>query len=534
MINIGIIGLGDIGTVHLRGFSRLENECRITAVCDPDKAKQQRALNLLGGKSTAYSDYRKMLREAPLDAVVIGIPTWSHAPVALAAMRAGKDVFLEKPVAPTIEECDSFIMEAFKSNRIVQVGLVYRYSNLYRTVGSMVDRGDYGRVMMMYCKEYRDNFPVQWFFETKKSGGALLDKDCHHFDLFNWFIRSRAMRVMAMGGQHVVKGKRVKVNCGYAPDPDAIIKNPDILDHAFVMVEYENEARANLGLCMYEVEPLEGLEIGLMGDNGTHALAKRDIRLDSGGGPLGEMQEIPVDYEGDNLALGHIGIQVEHIEFLKCVRERKMPFANLLIARDSMDIAFAADRSIAEKRSVLLSEFANPKVEKLRKKHFEELYQPTPAPMKPPKLKKETETAAPDNLLEMIIELIRSIFKKAPKGKFQEFNPETFKRAAERLNNDDKYRKLAKGLYSKVAFEHAGKPKVTAEFRDGRVMIFSEPHFREQASIVFTPEGWKEVFEGASAQKLAFTRRVYVKGNMDTFRGYTDAMGIVLESLRKG
>lgn len=533
MINIGIIGLGDIGTVHLRGFSKLKEDCRVTAVCDPVAAKRERALGLLGGKATAYADYRKMLKESNVDAVVIGIPTYWHAPVALAAMRAGKDVFLEKPVAPTIEECDAYILEAMNTGRVVQVGLVYRYSNLYRTVGRMVDQGDFGNVTMMFCKEYRDNFPVQWFFETKKSGGALLDKDCHHFDLFNWFTRSRARRVMAMGGQHVVKGKRIKVNCAYAPDPNAYIKNPDILDHAFVLVEYENQARANLGLCMYESEPIEGLEVGLMGDNGTHAIAKRDIILQAGGGPLGEMEEIPVDYEGDNLAIGHIGVHVEHQEFLDCVKTRRMPYANLFIARDSMDIAFAADRSIAEHREVLMSEFANPKVEKIRKKYFKELYQPTPAPMTPPKPKAAEAVSAPDNPIVMFLEFLQGFFKKKRPAKYQEFSTEYIRKVGEHLNKDARYRESAKGLYAKLAFEHPGKQKTYVEIRDGRFMVYGNAHFREQATVVFTPDGWKEVFDGASPQKLAFTRRIYVKGDASFLSGYTGAMGKVLEAMRE-
>jgi hypothetical protein len=401
-------------------------------------------------------------------------------------------------------------------------------------VANRVERGDFGNVVMAYCKEYRDNFPVQWFFETAKSGGAILDKNCHHFDLFSWFIGSAPVRVFAMGGQHVVKGKSIKVNCGYAPDPDLMLKNPDIADHAFVLIEYANGAKANLGLCMYEVEPVEGLEIGIMGDNGTHALAKRDIVLTAGGGPLGEIAEIPVDYFNDNLGIGHIGVQVQHSDFVECVKTRRLPYANLLNARESMIISLAAELSIKEKRVVDLREFRNPKIERIKKRFTTELSQPSPAPLPPPPPPKPAKELSPqEEILQTILSLFKMLFRPPVRGKFKDFSPEMFDTLAEKLNSDKKYLELARGLSARVAFEGPDGTQALVEFRDGHIYRIPFKEARAEVMVKFTPEGWKELFGTAALQGLVVSRKVIVSGRVAAVKAHTEALLYLTDMIKK-
>jgi len=119
---------------------------------------------------------------------------------------------------------------------------------------------------------------------------------------------------------------------------------------------------------MYEIEPIEGLEIGIMGDNGTWALTKKDIKLTIAGGPVGKLKEVIVDYYSDNERVGHIGCQTERREFLECVKSREQPYANLSIAREACVISFAAEKSIKEGRAVSISEFANPEIDAIFQK----------------------------------------------------------------------------------------------------------------------------------------------------------------------
>ena len=368
MINIGIVGIGTHGLDHCRGFDRL-SECRVLAVADPNENQLEISQKVFRKNSPhLFTDYKDILKMSEVHAIVIATPTKFHTQIAIDALKANKDVFLEKPIAPTIAETDKVIKAYANTDRILQVGLGYRYSNLYRTMAHLIEKGTFGNVMMAYCKEYRDNFPSPWFFDEKKSGGAILDKNCHHFDLFSWFIRSPPKKVFAMGGQHTYKPGH-KIQCPYSSYKGEPLKDPTIVDHANVLIEYENGAKGNLGLCMYEIRPIEGLEIGIMGNNGAWALAKDDSNLIIAGGPVGGKKEVKVDYYSDNEGLVHIGVQAERRAFLECIKTRKQPYANLSIAREACVISLAAEKSIKQERTILISEFYNPEVETI----FQEL-----------------------------------------------------------------------------------------------------------------------------------------------------------------
>lgn len=106
--------------------------------------------------------------------MVISVPNYLHREVAVAFLEAGKHVFLEKPVAHTIEDCDAIIEAAEASGQVLQIGLVYRYSNLYRRMEKELENGRLGEVKLMWCKEFRDPFPpADWFYDKTKSGERL-------------------------------------------------------------------------------------------------------------------------------------------------------------------------------------------------------------------------------------------------------------------------------------------------------------------------------------------------------------------------
>jgi len=183
MIRLGFIGCGDMGSGHVAGFHMIEG-CRVIAAADTSEESIRRCAGIVPNIEM-FSDYREIVARKDIDAVVISVPNFLHKEVTLAALAAGKHVFLEKPVAQNIEDCDAIIKAHSGSGLTLQVGLVYRYSNLYRSIAQISETGQMGDIYMVYCREHRENFPMPWFFDPEKSGGALVDKNCHHFDLFN-------------------------------------------------------------------------------------------------------------------------------------------------------------------------------------------------------------------------------------------------------------------------------------------------------------------------------------------------------------
>lgn len=358
MTRLAIIGLGDMGSAHARGFDALPG-CEVIATVDPNEQWQE--LSPVAWKRGAppphFRDTGAMLSAVRPDACVVAVPDILHRQVSETVMEAGCDLFLEKPVSTTLEDCDAILEMAGAAGRILQIGLVYRSSNLYRRMAKLSEEG--GRPPLMWCKELRQAFPQRpWFYSQKETGGTLVEKDCHHFDLFNWMIGSEPVRVFATGGQHVWKSG-TEISCDYCPDPPRIIEQIDTVDHALVTIDYENGAKASLILCMYlrphNVMP-EGLEVGGILASGRQMIAYRDERLGSGG--LGDPLTFErIDMWSDNEGLGHIGAQEQRRDFLQSLQQRSEPFASGRVGRQSLLVALAAERSIREGAPINLLEY---------------------------------------------------------------------------------------------------------------------------------------------------------------------------------
>ncbi|WP_018750649.1 Gfo/Idh/MocA family protein [Paenibacillus sanguinis] len=360
-IRMGFIGVGDMGSHHCMGFDRLE-ECEVRYICDMNESNVERTLKELRHSSpTICSDYHDLLGKEDLDAVVISVPNYMHRQIAVAFLEAGKHVFLEKPIAHTLEDCDAIITAAEKHERVLQIGLVYRYSNLYRRMAHEIGEKRLGDVKMMWCKEFRDSFPpADWFYDKSKSGGSIVEKDCHHFDIFNWMIGATPVRVFASGGQHIIKqGQRNLIQNSYSHYPAKYIDDSSVVDHAFITIDYDNGSKANLGLCLY-LKPRnlsdDGLEFGLIGSNGAQMLARNDKTIDITGGHDCSRDHLEVDVTSDSIEGGHTGGQTQRIDFLECIRTGKQPFASAQVGRNALLIALAAEKSIVEERYVYVQE----------------------------------------------------------------------------------------------------------------------------------------------------------------------------------
>ncbi len=350
-----------MGTGHISGFDQIE-ECEVVYVADPNVKNVERAMKYVRrNEPQIFQDYRMLLDKRDYDAVVISVPNYMHKEVTISFFEKGKHVFLEKPVAPSKADCDAILNAAKKSGLVLQIGLVYRHSNLYNRMAREVDSGKIGNVALMWCKEFRDPFPpVDWFYDKSKSGGTLVEKDCHHFDIFNWMIGSKARRVFASGGQHVIKnGKDCLITNSYTHYEPKLIHNSSVIDHAWVTIDYENGSKASLGLCMY-LQPKnltdEGIEIGLIGDKGGQMLARGDKTLEISGGTDFTKELIMADTISDKVNDGHIGSQKQRYEFLECIRSGKAPFASGEVGKEALLIALAAEKSIEEERYVYIDQ----------------------------------------------------------------------------------------------------------------------------------------------------------------------------------
>ena len=187
MIRVAVVGLGKMGVSHL-AIINAHPQVEVTAVCDPTGYILD-VLNKYTGLPV-YSDYAVMLRDAPIDAVVIATPSRFHAPMVEQALQKGLHVFCEKPFC--LDPADSIRLGEFARERglVNQVGYHYRFVGAFQEMKRLLDAGAIGRVSHVLAEAYG---PVvlkpkgsTWRTQRKEGGGCLYDYAAHPLNLLNW------------------------------------------------------------------------------------------------------------------------------------------------------------------------------------------------------------------------------------------------------------------------------------------------------------------------------------------------------------
>ncbi|MEL5990758.1 Gfo/Idh/MocA family protein [Microbacterium phosphatis] len=196
MLRIGIIGAGNIAGAHVEAYRRFPEECEIVALFDVVGEKAARRRDELGlAQAVAYDDLDRMLAEAGLDLVSIASPPSSHADLAIRALSAGVDVLVEKPMAPSLQECDAMIAAAEANGRILSVVAQNRFRDDMATLKEVLDSGLAGPVShVQVSSAWWRGLPYYdlWWRGTWESegGGCTLNHAIHHLDLTLWMLGS--------------------------------------------------------------------------------------------------------------------------------------------------------------------------------------------------------------------------------------------------------------------------------------------------------------------------------------------------------
>ncbi len=355
-IKFGMIGVGGMGRGHLKD-SELIEEAEVVAIADNYQRSLEEASKLLPSSVKKFKRYEELLDIKEIDAVIISTPNCTHRKITVDALESGKHVLCEKPMATTIEDCDEMIEAAKRNKKILQIGLELRYAELYRKMRELIKRGDIGKVQLMWCKEFRCPFLKKvgdWILKQKESGGSLVEKDCHHFDLFNWMIGSEPVKVSAFGGQNAEYREKGK----YATRKDKGTK-VDVIDNAWVITEYENGARSCLGLCFFSPYGDNFLEVGAIGDNGRleSFWREKESQIIHWSRKRADKTVYSLPRPDKLRKLGHGGASYnELIAFIGCIKNNKKPFVDGKIGKESTLLPLAAEKSIKEKRMVRVGE----------------------------------------------------------------------------------------------------------------------------------------------------------------------------------
>jgi predicted dehydrogenase len=173
IFNVAVLGAGAIGRDHIASFQK-HASARVVALVETD-AERGRAAAAAYLVPNLYTDYREVLRRADVDIVSIALPNHLHAPIALAALKAGKHVMLDKPMATNARDAAKLAAEAKRRRRLLMVGQNQRFTPAVQTLRQMVERGVLGEVYharAMWLR--RTGIPRigSWFTQEKLSGGG--------------------------------------------------------------------------------------------------------------------------------------------------------------------------------------------------------------------------------------------------------------------------------------------------------------------------------------------------------------------------
>ena len=372
-IRYGVIGTGMMGCEHLRNIAALPGATTV-AVSDPTPKSLSWAASALldtGQQvATEYRDHRDLLQRDDLDAVLISSPNFTHVGVVADVLRSRPDlhVMVEKPLCTTVEDCQGLIAlrdERPAGSGIVWVGLEYRYMPAAARFLEEIRAGTAGSLKMLAIREHRFPFLAKvdnWNRFSANTGGTLVEKCCHFFDLMNLAVGARPLRVMASGGQDVNHLDEIY-------DTPNGPKRSDILDNAYVIVDYENSVRCLLDLSMFAEGGPNEQELVATGD-----VAKVEAFIPSGlvrigrrGGlprPNGEwtsggVEEFDASHD-DRVRFGgfhHGASYLEHADFCEAIRSGQPSKVTLEDGLWSVAVGAAAHRSIDLGRPVLVSEF---------------------------------------------------------------------------------------------------------------------------------------------------------------------------------
>ena len=204
MINVAIVGTGNIANAHVTGLLTFPERCKIVALCDiyPEKAKAMKEKYALDCE--VFADHQKMLdSQVKIDLVHVCTPPYVHCEIAVNSMNAGCNVVVEKPMATCLEECDR-MMETEKRNGVTMACIAQnRFRNSIYRLKKTVDSNLAGKICLANVQSawWRGHcYYDLWWRGTweKEGGGPTLNHAVHHIDMLNWLEGRLPESVMAM------------------------------------------------------------------------------------------------------------------------------------------------------------------------------------------------------------------------------------------------------------------------------------------------------------------------------------------------
>jgi predicted dehydrogenase len=328
LITLTILGAGFMGSAHAANYDALGERVRVKWVASRTPERAAKLAESLGAQSTA--DLEAAVRDPEIDAVDICLPSPLHREAAESALAAGKHVFLEKPIAVTLEDADAIVAAAERSAGLFMVGLVLRFWPEYVELQRRMAAGELGRPLAVSA--HRLSPPADWndwMADPAQSGGTPVDLMIHDFDQMNWLLGTpRAVYAREPASGHVLATVEYDGGTGLAEGSMAMPRSYPFSSNIRVLCERGAAEYA------FSAAPAED------GGNIGAPTAARGLRLYPVGG---EPETVPVE------SADPWGPEIAY--FVECVEQGRPPEQGTgEQAREALRVSLAAARSLASGR----------------------------------------------------------------------------------------------------------------------------------------------------------------------------------------
>lgn len=227
-VKVGVIGAGNLGLIHAKNLQfRIPNATviAVSATTEEKVKRLQEELEVPYG----YTDYRELVKNEELDAVIIASSTAVHYDHAMAAIEAGLHVFIEKPTGINVEECQKIEAAANASDKFFTVGFMRRYDPSYAEAKRRIDAGEIGTPILYRGYSLDPVWVAEYLAErADKNGCWFLDMGVHDYDLARWFLGSEAKSAVACGGAYSFP----------------VFDKTNDVDNGYTLVNFENKSAA--------------------------------------------------------------------------------------------------------------------------------------------------------------------------------------------------------------------------------------------------------------------------------------------------
>ena len=328
MIRVGIIGAGFWGGKHADAIKALSN-VKLVAANRTNSAALDEFVSEYGG--AGYTDYRELLDNPQVDAVVIATPHHMHTRIVLDAAKAGKHILLEKPIAPNLEECDQ-ILQAVTEHRItIMAGHTNHFVPNYKYAKNLIESGELGQPVMVTDRTLKRWWAPnrrEWHLDRDMGGGMWLTIGVHNVDRMTWLVGSRVQSVSA----HL----------------DTRFHQQLADDHGMAFLRFENGIAGTVITVGYKTG-VPCFDTEILCTNGMLRIDKmKGISI----GRDESWQKIPTGNEFDPENWMEEAMIEEWRAFISALETGSQPEVTVEFARHIMAVIFAAEQSSIEHREI--------------------------------------------------------------------------------------------------------------------------------------------------------------------------------------